>query len=298
MIERASKWLRVWQPWSELYGIGSSILWGQGLKEKWKIHARVARWLERERKERVRVHLLAHSGARLTDGEGGGKPLHGEVPTASPTLLEQVELAPEARSGRVRVLLEGGINDVEGSRIVDPRTPAEEIRERTERAFREELPRVVEAVFGKFPNATVYLLGYYQILAEQAREGEVEELLKAEGVERKARDEPDLRERAVANTRVFQEESTRWLKRLAEEAGERCVFVGSGIEPDEGMFGRDSLLFHPWSGDPMMKVRAGQCTTALLAGRTGMHCYLASTAHPNWEGARRYAERVIAAMGR
>ena len=78
--------------------------------------------------------------------------------------------------------------------------------------------------------------------------------------------------------------------------GVTCIFVKSGFGRNEGMFGRPSLLFHPWSNDPMMGFRARKCTAALARRQTGLHCYLATTAHPDAAGTERYVGQILAAM--
>ena len=58
-----------------------------------------SRWLEKEKYERVRVRLFAHSGARVL-GSGGNAGLHREIPRAEPSVMAQVETAPADRRGQ------------------------------------------------------------------------------------------------------------------------------------------------------------------------------------------------------
>lgn len=126
------------------------------------------------------------------------------------------------------------------------------------------------------------------------------ELQKAEGEgEIEAPQWDDYPELALRNSRIFLEEPDRFLRHLAEETdaafGGTCRFVPSGFLQSEGMFGLESLLFHPWDVDPLIGVRARKCAVAMARGQTGVHCFLASTGHPNEAGASRYATQLIKA---
>ncbi|WP_193213641.1 SGNH/GDSL hydrolase family protein [Luteolibacter marinus] len=287
----------LFRPGSDLYVLGSSILWGQGHPAAAKIDRKVAGFIGSEFEERPRVHLLAHSGA-LLDGDPSSPPesVHGEVPTPWPSVLAQLHAAPAPRSDRIRVLLEGGINDVGGVRISSPATPPEYLEKATERACYHDFKRLLEAVFARFPRAEVYVLGYYQILAERTVRKDVEDMLDREGLPPVDDDDFDLAERAIGNSRLFRERSDFWLAKACREAGPSCTFVEAGFDADEGMFGKPSLLFHPWSNDPMMGLRARKCTLALARRKTGLHCFLAATAHPNEAGIDRYVANLIGAM--
>src|SRR5471030_2541492 len=85
----------------ELVVIGTSVLWGQGLREDQKIHTRIKRMLEASDKKRpdprpIHVSFLAHSGATIgfkqdkTEDTTIKARVFGEVPTHYPTLLQQL----------------------------------------------------------------------------------------------------------------------------------------------------------------------------------------------------------------
>lgn len=293
----------MFRPGSELYLFGSSVLWGQGHAEGDKIGTRVAEWIGSSYGENVKVRLLAHSGAFLTGGpEDGARPPHGEVPSPWPSVLNQISGVAKAKSGKVRILIEGGINEVGGGRISNPTTAPEYISSATKAACYTKMKEVLGELSERFPAAEIYVIGYYQILADRARHGEVEEMLKQEGVPPGELEDGDFdfRDRAVENSRRFRELSDKWLRQAAEETGKthagRCEFVSSGFEEWEGMFGDPALVFNPWTRDPMRRKRARYCTLAIARGQTGLHCYLAATGHPNGEGVNRYVSQITAAM--
>lgn len=299
MIERLRKLVARWIPFfakrSELLVFGSSILWGQGILPSAKIHAIFSNWLLVEKGERAKVRMFAHSGARVLGGSGNAD-LHGEIPRAEPSIMAQVESAPGNVNGRVRVLLEGGINDIGGTKIVNPRTSPEFIKNRVEQACYREMKIVLERIVEKYPEAEIYIIGYYPILSDSVAGRDLRELQKAEGEESGWDDFPEL---ALRNSRIFLEESDRMLRQVAEETDAAfegiCRFVPSGFLQSEGMFGRHSLLFHPWDNDPLMGIRARKCAVAIARRQTGVHCFLASTAHPNEAGIHRYTEQLIKA---
>lgn len=107
-------------------------------------------------------------------------------------------------------------------------------------------------------------------------------------------------ERAISNSRRFRELSDHWIKLATEETakshGSACEFVASGFAEREGMFGDPALVFSPWMRDPMRGERALHCTVAIARSQTGLHCYLAATAHPSSEGLGRYVSQITAAM--
>lgn len=304
MIEKGTRWIKgLFRPRSELYLFGSSVLWGQGHTKADKIGSKTAKWIADRFGERVKVHLMAHSGAFLSgDPDRGGKRLHGEVPSPWPSVLEQIRRAPKARSSRVRILIEGGINEVGGGRISNPTTSPEFIASATAQACGLKMDEVLGELSQRFPQAEIFVIGYYQILADSARSGEVEEMMKRDGVPGgdMSWEGFDPRDRAVENSRQFRKLSDRYLRHAAERIARvhagRCVFVNSGFRGWEGMFGDPTLLFNPWTKDPMRKPRARHCTLAIALRRTGLHCYLAATGHPNVEGIDRYVSRITAAM--
>ena len=296
-----SRLLSFFRPRSELYLFGSSILWGQGHLPAGKIDRKVADFIATELGERPSVHLQAHSGALLNGDPADADPAaHGEVPCPWPSVIAQVRAAPPPRAKRVRILMEGGINEVGGVRISSPATPPEYIKRATELACYRDFRRVLAEVAKRFPTAEIYVIGYFQVLAERTGRKDVEDMLERGGMPAMEDDGgADLAERAIENSRLFREQSDHWLRRACEEVETEsgpCVFIESGFHESEGMFGRPSLLFHPWSSDPMMGARARQCTVALARRQTGLHCYLAATAHPNEAGIDRYVARITSAL--
>src|SRR5437762_2962827 len=98
--------------------VGDSVAWGQGLLDTHKYGSIVNQTLGLA----TPPLMLAHSGATI--GIRGATPFtaqSGEVPTSSPTVLEQVTAAPDPADAQV-VLMNGGINDVNIRVILNPMT--------------------------------------------------------------------------------------------------------------------------------------------------------------------------------
>lgn len=289
-----------WREEVEVFVFGTSILWGQGLRDEAKISSLLARHLTDVRGYRVKVHSFAHSGAHLRGGTGVSG-LHGEVPTPSPNVMEQIEAAPAARGLETIVLVEGGINEVGGSRIIDFRTETRDLAELTRSSCRDGMSGVLAEISRKFPRAHVFVPGYYSLLASDADSGQMESVYDAELRDRPAGNESFV-ERSTGNAQLFHELSDRYLKEAVDTARDEhnldCHFVDSGFRSANGLFGSDCLLYYPWEFDPMISLRRRECTKAIATQRTGVHCYLAAAFHPDERGARRYADQVIAAVER
>jgi len=110
--------------------LGTSIMWGQGLEDADKIHSVLARMLQaRDPTCNVDMIFLAHSGASTGFKPDGSvdtrrEPrLHGEVPTAYPTVLQQIDDFDQggiAAESVDIVVVDAGVNDVHSTTILDP----------------------------------------------------------------------------------------------------------------------------------------------------------------------------------
>jgi hypothetical protein len=69
--------------------------------------------------------VLAHSGATIGVGDTEtADPVDGEVPTSYPTILQQCDLFTGLRDKVDLVLMDGGMNDVDVTTILNPFNPA------------------------------------------------------------------------------------------------------------------------------------------------------------------------------
>lgn len=106
---------------AHLVTLGDSVHWGQGLLQAHKLHTLVGSEMRKTQPGLV-DHFLAHSGATIGVGATVKRQrVHGEVPIAYPTILEQVEGFFGAPADATVVLVNGGINDIDIRNITQSR---------------------------------------------------------------------------------------------------------------------------------------------------------------------------------
>lgn len=322
--------------------LGDSIAWGQGLRDEEKFPELVRLWLGSQLAGRtVEKWSFAHSGAVLGPDPGdGAAPLPGEVPARSPSVLAQLaavpnELATVRPSDVDLVLLDGGINDVGVHDIltIDPtiRDPVDWIRglarhRCVDRMTQDVLPRVLAV----FPNARVVVTGYYSIVSEQTRLGDLELFLQDLGVLGRPAEfaiTETVRRKLAYQCEAFYDESTSGLRAgvpraeplkvvasasstagghepgaprgmpqgSANTAPHRAFFVDCGLTSSQAFGAPETVLWGVPAADPMASERALECA---VLGTTPQYltCREASAGHPNKAGAQLIAGRVIALL--
>ncbi len=168
--------------------MGDSILWGQGLYNHQKIHMLVVAELKRLGLD-VDCSFLAHSGAVIGDPDKPSDlpPLDGpfadEVPVGEPTVFDQVRtaLGTAQRDESVNlVVLNGGVNDVDTMRIINPTNL--HLEAQIKDAFYTQTKMLVEKVFNCFPNAVIIITGYYLFFSDDSEKSLVQNAVKAMGL--------------------------------------------------------------------------------------------------------------------
>lgn len=152
--------------------LGDSIMWGQGLKQERKFWWRVKCWLEEKTGREVFEKVVAHSGAHL-DNPSTTPPRFtsndGEVNLPFPTVNQQLDGAL-AYYGNERlkvdlVLMDGCINDVDVSNLLDATAAPEAIRQRIIGPCLNGMHGLLQRVTNAFPNAQVLVTGYFRIVS-------------------------------------------------------------------------------------------------------------------------------------
>src|SRR5712671_5158526 len=127
---------------------GDSVTWGQGLLDPQKLHTIIATHLGFAPAETL---LVAHSGA-IIGADAADRPdprLHGEVPHPFPTILQQITRynTPDTV---VLIIINGGINDVGVTTILNPLTSVAKLQHLTDNACRVDLQTLLRAVLQRF----------------------------------------------------------------------------------------------------------------------------------------------------
>jgi lysophospholipase L1-like esterase len=287
----------------KLFVIGDSVVWGQGLAHEHKTAAILAGHLGAE------IQMMAHSGAKIgiRDSYTVTMPSR-EVPCFFPTVLQQLQ-GFSGNPERVKwVLMNGGSNDVEIQRVLNPMTPQFELELHTRNYCGRDLLTILEQVTGKFANALVLVLGYYPALSHQSRPEGVEALFElVHGVKfAPLLDRALFRNEIVEHCLRFWKLSTGLLRSAVEhvnrEAGAvRAVFVDSGMDEANAAYAPESLLWELDLDDPgtapdeVVEERRVACELVGAGDLQKRQILLSSAGHPNVAGAAKMAERCIKA---
>ena len=99
-------------------------------------------------------------------GEGVAASLFGENPATFPTVTAQVVLAGGPQPDVDYVVVNGGINDVDFEKVLDPEAASQaEVSRAIDRAFGRALADLLTAVRRQFPQATVIVPGYFPVIS-------------------------------------------------------------------------------------------------------------------------------------
>jgi lysophospholipase L1-like esterase len=321
--------------------LGDSVMWGQGLLTKDKHHTLVADML-RSCNSSLTLNrtILAHSGAIIGAGQGNADSFcAGEVNRNFPTILHQLELFDAIASDRHAVnlvLMNGGANDVDLLKVLNPFTPSNEIAEEVEKACFVHMKELLRDTAQKFPNARIVVCGYFQIVSDESNLLELEGALIAYGVigggvvggvpvgvwlgtglaVQGAFAVAALQPSIAANCRTFADQTRQRLSQAvadvnAELGTRRIAFADPKFGPDEAIFARNAKVFGI-AGlslsfpdpvltplDPVAVDRREECDACGDVNTDPKElaiCYRASIGHPNERGARKYAEAIFDAL--
>lgn len=289
--------------------IGDSVAWGQGLRE----HQKFDRLLASARgTELVR---LAHSGAILGDAEDAITSVSpAEIPVSYPSLWQQVR-SVENWDEVDLVLVNGGMNDVDLRRIVNPFVSPSTLTRLTRRACHTAMTGLLAALAARLtrPEAQILVLGYYPILSHASgypSHHHPHALQRMHGVVGPSLI-PDilisrelLIKRAIGHCLQFWKESELALRHAVDDANavlsrRPCRFVPLPFAEGQSLWAPESLLFEltPELGpeDEVIVERTCHCDGLYPVPAHALkhfQCHRASVGHPSVEGAARIAERL------
>jgi hypothetical protein len=214
---------------SDLLVIGDSVLWGQGLIDAHKSASLLAGVLQAEMK------MAAHSGANIGIRDSHERlVLSGEVPCSYPTIQEQIQ-SFAGDTARVRwVLINGGINDVDVRRILNPLHPQFDLDRNTRKYCGRDMLALLQQVMAKFPHARVLVVGYFPVLSCQSTPGGIETIFSAvHGVKFAPVFQPDLfRNALIDHCLRFWKISTESLQGAVDQANQAAGFEIAALRAD------------------------------------------------------------------
>ena|SRR2546421_10191792 len=289
--------------------LGDSVTWGQGLLPAEKFYALVKLALTGANGTQG-CTVLAHSGAIIGADVATTEPrVDGEVPTSYPTIMQQCDAFNDAPEAVDLIILNGGINDIDVRRILNPLTDPKDLHELILRHCYRNMKRLLGNVVNKFtkPTAKIVVTSYFPIISEQSLPPLVHVFLALYGVS-SGMFFPHLAdqivEKVISNSTQFWDESNSMFQQAVDEmnaqagGAPRLFFAkptfaaaNSALAPDAWLWGVNLDL------SPQDPVRAARrqscnaCETDLIQLQT---CYRASAGHPNLTGAQQFANAILA----
>jgi lysophospholipase L1-like esterase len=294
--------------------IGDSVVWGNGLLEPQKFTRLIAAEIQRRTRRRVVLQVQALSGARIVpDPADVICRIHcnGEIEQAGTSITTQVDLleAPELLE---LVLMDGCINDVGVSAILNANTLPEALTDQTHTSCHDEMLKLVQKVRSAIPVAAIIVTGYYPIVSMDSNARNLAQFFTANSV---SSDPAGLGviQQIVERSSLFFDTSTQSLATAVEDANAAAggsagiAFANPGFGPENAVFASQPLLwgltadriqqqaadqgFTLFPEDPLATLRATQCFASTVPDP--LTCLYASVGHPNPAGAQRYADAII-----
>jgi hypothetical protein len=277
--------LRPWPPRGAttpltILAFGTSLMWGDGLKQSDTFRYKVADWVALQVGRPVQLTTFAHSSALLSPVVPGSSmaanpaPSIGDLNSALPSVDEQIECAANSDSfrGAALVLVEGCINEVGAEAIVYPWTEPGALRESTNRYCGDPFFVELEKIRQYFPRAIIVVAGYYPLVSMRSsafgfsgtrrlasRATKVYARRHTVSVQQQKRRRPRKEEHniMVENSEVFYQTSKTSLESAVSRAnanGETTIFFAQMPEPTtangqptmDPLFAYGAPLRHQW----------------------------------------------------
>jgi len=159
-----------------ILAFGTSLMWGDGLKQSDTFRYKVADWVAAQAGRPVQLTTFAHSAALLSPPAPGSSiganpaPSIGDLNNALPSVDEQIECAANDEGFRRAdlVLAEGCINEVGAESIVYPWTQTGALRESTNRSCGDPFFAELQKIRQYFPKAIIVAAGYYPLVSTRS----------------------------------------------------------------------------------------------------------------------------------
>lgn len=244
--------------------LGDSIMWGQGLKPEQKAWWRVKCWLQDKTGREVRERIEAHSGAVIDASSrtrSRFKSNDGEVNLPFPTVNEELDRAlefyGENRSKVNLVLVDGCINDIDVSNLLNAGTTPDGLRQQISNRCGGGMHDLLRRITDGFPRAYVIVTGYYRIISSSTADNAFIRLLvkklNHERPEARHMTDKEMRSRLITLSELWYKVSTASLgeavNKVNTELGERSLpprvlFVEIEFWPEHSFSASDTLLWN------------------------------------------------------
>jgi len=247
----------------EMLVLGDSIMWGQGLKPEQKFSWRIKCWLQDKTNREVKQTVFAHSVAIITGTTETPKykSNDGEVNLPYPSINEELDHARAFYGpGKTKVnliLLDGCINDVDVSNLLNVTTEPEWLRERINTSCKLAMHNLLRRVTESFPNAQVIVPSYYRIVSDSTADNAFIRLLAKslnnERPEAKRMSDKEMRDRLIKLSELWYRESTADLREAvntmnselaAQNLPPRVSFVEIDFWPEHSFSAAETLLWN------------------------------------------------------
>lgn len=301
--------------------LGDSVLWGNGLEERDKIPALVARAIEQELGRRVVTQLFAQSGATIVPGPKDGvctASCSGEVPFVPTSVTTQVRLVERPDLVEL-VLMDGCANDISIPTILTPQTTDAELESLSVQFCNAAMSDLLRQVRSTLPGAAIVVTGYYPMVSEESDSLGLRVWELSRGAIASDGGVPLVPELAHQSA-LFHELTSVNLRAAiaavqAADPAARIGFVDPMFGPANAAFAPEAWLWGVTSEnelfedlnliqalnldlfpeDPVQSVRVRLCFDP-SSTYTLLDCLYVSLGHPNPTGARAYAAGVVASL--
>jgi glycerophosphoryl diester phosphodiesterase len=240
--------------------LGDSVMWGQGLTPAKKFYSIVQEWLKGVVQRDVNVTVMAHSGASILPVEESATGCDGEVNISWPTInTQRLDAALKYRRAGIDprqvdlVLVNGGINDVGASNLVNPFFRSSEIKQGAEKYCYSAMRDLLLEIADTFCNARIVVTGYFPIISIQTPSDMLIRLIFAvldvpkvgrlllvklfelarRGIGLDQKEAGPLLERAAELSDIWYRESTLALQKAVKEVNETLTASSRRIGCDE-----------------------------------------------------------------
>lgn len=306
--------------------LGDSILWGQGHCDGQKIHNLVANLLQdclgQGPFEVTNFTHLARSGAIIgtTSQIDSNSWLvannlvdYGEIPDSYPTVRRQCRDFTNSPETVDLVIVDGGANDVGGSRILNPSVPAEDISSDIENFCHQGMTNLLEDVSAKFTKATIVVSGYFPIVSGDGNPADIATVVIGAFLGLPSFITPTMHATMVAKSEMWAAQSDEKLRLAVQEANSRnqaftnranrIVFADPRFGPENALLASQTWLYalsipllQPQDCPSVINARRVKCGERYPPPSTNYPgCERASAFHPNQHGEQAYADAVFAA---